>query len=136
MSTGRIKAPRILIVSDGEAGTTVSQLLEGSSYELQRVCDRTACLAALTPLPGLVVLDATLTSDDAFALCMELNGSQEYAGVPICMLTPDDETQIEQAFVAGADEVITLPVRRSELRQRVGRLLKEVQLRSRLDECE
>src|SRR5690606_21991169 len=49
---------------------------------------------------------------------------------------PDDEAMIEQAFGAGADEVITLPIRRSELRQRVGRLLKEAQMRALLNDSE
>lgn len=136
MASGRNKAPRILIVSDGEAGAAASQLLAGASYELVLARDRSACLAAMSPLPGVVLLDAALSADDAFALCMELNSSAAYAGAPICMLTRTDESSIERAFGAGADEIIALPLGRTLLRQRVGRLLKEAQTEDRLRETE
>jgi len=133
MALSRSKPPRILIVSDGRAGTEAAALLTGLPYELDYAATRELCLAAVVQRPQLVLLDFALASTDPLALCLEI--ASLTTDLPILALaSSDDDITVERAFGAGADDVILPPLRRIILRQRVGRLIKEVDLASRLRE--
>ena len=133
MALSRGKPPRILIVSDGRAGSEAAALLTGLPYEIEYARSRELCLAAVVQRPQLVLLDFALTSTDPLALCLEI--ASMASDLPILALSPsDDDIAVERAFGAGADDVMLPPLRRIILRQRVGRLIKEVDLASRLRE--
>lgn len=133
MALSRSKPPRILIVSDGQLGTEAAALLTGLPYELEFAPSREICLAAVVQRPQLVLLDFALESTDPLALCLEI--ASLATDLPILAISPSgDDITVERAFGAGADDVILPPLRRIMLRQRVGRLIKEVDLASRLRE--
>ena len=133
MALSRSKPPRILIVSDGRTGSEAAALLSGLPYDLEYARTRETCLASVVQRPQLVLLDFALSSTDPLALCLEI--ASLASDLPILALSPsDDDIAVERAFGAGADDVMLPPLRRIVLRQRVGRLIKEVDLASRLRE--
>lgn len=133
MAVVRSKPPRILIVSDGRAGSNVATLLTGLPYELEYAQTRESCLMAVVQRPQLVLLDFALRSAEPLALCLEI--ASVMSDLPILALLPsDDELLVEQAFGVGADDILLPPLQQVIVRQRVGRLIKEVDLASRLRE--
>lgn len=129
----RSKPARLLVVSDSETGSAAAALLEGLPYEIEFAHTREKCLVAVMQRPQLVLLDFGMTSTDPVALCLEITSL--IGDMPILALLPtDDPTVIENALGAGADDIARPPYEQAIVRQRVGRLIKEVDLASRLRE--
>jgi DNA-binding response OmpR family regulator len=82
-----------------------------------------ALRAARAEPPTLVVLDMHLPGRDGLEVCRILRGDPDprLADVPVLMLTGEKlkETDVVEAFVAGATDYLTKPIKPTLVRSRV-----------------
>jgi CheY-like chemotaxis protein len=118
--------PTVLIADDDEG---IRDLV---SFKLQMAGYRTVCAAdgctALTLVtearPDLVVLDIAMPGLDGLSVCYKMHDNPATAEIPVIMLSGcATETDIDLAFVSGAEEYLPKPVNTADLIRRVGWLL-------------
>lgn len=114
--------PIVLIVDDTLAGReTLRALLASGRYQLEYATNGPEALAAAAQLvPDLILLDVMMPGMDGFEVCRRLRADRTVAEVPIIMVTAlDDRESRLQGLDAGADDFISKPFDRAELRARV-----------------
>jgi len=118
--------PTILVVEDdADVLALISHKLRQSGHEVSTESDGQAGLAAArTLLPDLIVLDWMMPRMSGLEVCEEIRQDATIDKTPILMLTAKaQESDIERAFAAGADEYILKPFSSRELVVRVTALL-------------
>jgi two-component system cell cycle response regulator len=112
----------ILIVDDEPAGReTLDALLSSHGYHLLFAGNGPDALAqAAAHPPDLILLDVMMPGMDGFEVCRRLRADPLLGEVPVIMLTAlDDRESRLQGIAAGADDFISKPFDRVELRTRV-----------------
>jgi PleD family two-component response regulator len=127
---------RILVIDDSEDGRDVAEaMLRAAGYEdLTTAASATDAYRVLaiggpaTQEPSsidLVLLDILMPEIDGIEACARIREDPRYSDLPIIMVTLLADTgSLANAFVAGATDYITKPVRRVELLARVRSALK------------
>ncbi|MGE3541930.1 MAG: response regulator [Candidatus Tectimicrobiota bacterium] len=112
----------VLIVDDEPGGRdTLEALLIAEGYQLVFAENGPEALVqAVTFTPDVILLDVMMPGMDGFEVCHRLRRHPEVAEVPIIMVTAlDDRDARLRGIAAGADDFITKPFDRIELRLRV-----------------
>ena len=113
---------KILIVDDDPAGRRAMEapLLAGE-YDLVLAEDGPQALEFAHELqPDLILLDVMMPGMDGYEVCRRLRADLLLAEVPIIMVTAlDDRSSKLQGLAAGADDFLSKPFDRAELRARV-----------------
>lgn len=129
--------PRILIVDDeAPARAVIAASLEQLGYELREASSTDeARRTATTWLPDLILLDVMMPGGNGIDACRDLRSNPVTRDVPIIIVTAlaDRETRLE-AIAAGADDVLTKPVDRVELRLRAQTICRLNRYRVRHEE--
>jgi two-component system cell cycle response regulator len=112
----------ILIVDDEPTGRQLLEdLLMPQGYDLVFACNGAEALAkAAEAPPDLILLDVMMPDMDGFEVCRRLRANPALAEVAVIMLTAlDDRDSRLCGLEAGADDFLTRPIDRAELRTRV-----------------
>src|SRR5215203_5707959 len=115
----KIMKPTILIVEDEPSGRkVVESVLINQGYNLEFAANGREAIKKATALkPDLILLDIMLPEMDGFEVCEHLRKDKQLAEVPIVMLTALDDRNTRIASLdAGADDFISKPIDRAELR--------------------
>jgi CheY-like chemotaxis protein len=115
--------PSIVLIIDDEpiALEALKGLLQTEGYQLESATSGLEGLQqAFTLHPDVILLDVMLPGMDGFEVCRRLRANPQLAEVPIVMITAlDDQASKLQGIEAGADDFISKPYNKAELRARV-----------------
>lgn len=112
----------ILIVDDNAASReTLESILGDQNYTLHMAEDGLQALEKADALrPDLILLDVMMPNMDGFEVCRRLRSTPGLAEIPIILLTALDDTASRlEGIESGADDFISKPFNRQELRARV-----------------
>jgi putative two-component system response regulator len=112
----------ILIVDDEPAGRELLEsILEPEGYHLTIAENGFQALEqARTIQPDVILLDIMMPGIDGFEVCRRIRSEAQLAEIPILILTAlDDRQSILNGLEAGADDFISKPFDRHELRARL-----------------
>ena len=135
---------RVLIVDDEYIGRqTLESVLEGEDYELEMAENGPQAIEkAKKLLPDVILLDIMMPGMTGFEVCQRIRSDPQIAEIPIIVLTAlDDRDSLLNALKAGADDFISKPFDRFELRARLlgitrlNRYQKLLQERTKLKEA-
>ena len=136
--------PTILIVDDEPVvRLSIEAILADQGYELHFASSGTEALhKAGQLLPDVVLLDLMLPEMDGLEVCQNLRQEPRLAEVPIIIITAVDDYQVRlDGLSRGADDYLTKPIDRHELRARLrtitrlDRYRKLYQERSKLEQA-
>src|SRR5512139_2487077 len=134
----------VLIVDDEYAGReTLQSILEGEGYQLEMAeSGAQAMEKARRLLPDVILLDVMMPGMTGFEVCQRIRNDPQIAEIPIIVLTAlDDRESLLTALKVGADDFISKPFDRYELRARLmgitrlNRYKKLIQERKKLQEA-
>jgi putative two-component system response regulator len=134
----------ILIVDDEYSGReTLQSVLEGEGYNLIMAENGPQALEkAKTLLPDVILLDVMMPGMTGYEVCERIRNDPQVAEIPIIILTAlDDRESLLTALKSGADDFISKPFDRFELRARLigitrlNRYHKLVEEREKLQEA-
>lgn len=112
----------VLIVDDESVGRkTLKALLFTEGYDLAFAANGPEALALAAELnPDVILLDVMMPGMDGFEVCRRLRANPQVAEVAVIMVTSlDDRDSRLKGIEAGADDFVSKPFDRTELRARV-----------------
>lgn len=122
-----IGAGSALIVEDDDSIALLLRfILERDGFQVVHAVDGREArqqIAAMPP-PAITILDVMLPYVDGYELLADIRSRQEWAEVPVVMLTTKGrDVDIAHALDAGANDYVVKPFQPDELRARLRRLL-------------
>lgn len=119
--------PSILVVDDEPTNFNVIEFLLGDRhYQFHYASNGREALSFLNSYnPDLILLDVMMPDLDGIAVCQQIKALPQWENVPIIMVTAlSSKTDLANCLNAGADDFISKPIHREELRARVHSMLR------------
>jgi len=119
--------PQILIIDDEPAVfESLEALLATEGYSLSFARNGVEGISrAISLLPDVILLDLMMPGMDGFEVCHHLRSEERLAEVPILMITAFDEREMKlRGLNAGADDFLSKPIDRLELRARLRTIIR------------
>jgi DNA-binding response OmpR family regulator len=123
--------PHVLIVDDDRhARLIIRNLMLEDNWRVSEAANGQAALEAYARIqPDLVLLDIMMPVMEGLEVCARLRADAERRHVLLIVISAlDDAPSINQAFEAGATDIITKPYNLMIVRERLRRLLRAKQL--------
>jgi len=127
----------VLIVDDTQVGQEIlGDLLNPEGYRLAYASSGRQALEKCALIrPDLILLDVMMPEMDGYAVCRQIRANPALAEIPVVMITAlDDQNSCLQGLDSGADDFITKPFNRPELRARIRTILRLNRYRRLLEE--
>lgn len=127
----------ILIVDDDPRGlATLEGVLTPEGYRIERASSGAEALDKAARLrPDVVLLDVMMPDMDGFDVCRAIRSTPALAEMPVILVTAlDDRDALLQGLDAGADELITKPFNRLEMKTRLRTLTRVNRYRRLVEE--
>ncbi len=127
---------RILIADDNlQNRELLEAYLADEGHEILMAADGRQTLdVAFEREPDLILLDIMMPKLSGYEVCEKLKSDARTKNIPVLMVTAlRDMADIEKAVAAGADDFLSKPVHRIELKTRVKSLLRVRHLTSERD---
>ena len=118
----REEAALVLVVDDDRSTrSALRHALQRDGFRVEEAVDGTQALALLERLrPEVILMDAMMPVMDGFTACALVKLHPQGATIPVLMITAlEDNTSVERAFAAGANDYIPKPIHFAVLSQRV-----------------
>ena len=118
---------KILVVDDDPLGRdTIEALLAPEGYDLLTASSGLDALTqASQTTPDLILLDIMMPGMDGYEACRRLRSDPAISEVPIILITAlDDRESKLQGIRAGADDFVSKPIDRVELRARIRTIIR------------
>ncbi|MEW6348495.1 MAG: response regulator [Thermodesulfobacteriota bacterium] len=125
---------RLLIVDDEPANVRLLHgILSALDYDVVSACSGYEAMEKLDPSVDLILLDALMPGMDGFQVAAQIRRNEAYGDTPIIMVTVLKEREDRlRALEAGANDFISKPIDRLELKARLASLLGLKKARDRL----
>jgi PAS domain S-box-containing protein len=130
-------APAILVVDDEPANCKLLELLlRHEGYEPRCVANGEEALTTVAARPpDLILLDVMMPGVDGYQVARTLKANPATSTIPIIMVTAHNDPSARLAGLeAGAEDFLSKPIDRAELRLRVRNLLRLKTLSNRLQD--
>lgn len=133
----KIPQSTILVVDDNlGARRSIEALLSKHSYEFLLAENGQAALDILAKhTPDVILLDVMMPGMSGFEVCKRIRATKRISEIPIIMITAlDDEDSMIEGIEAGADDFLSKPISKIELRARIRSILRLNRFRKLCDE--
>lgn len=132
------KAEILLIDDDRTTRTILRVILTQAHYVVIEASDALAGIELYQRRsPSLILLDALMPEIDGFECCRRIRELPNGKDTPILMVTAlEDQSSVDKAFIAGASDFVTKPVKASILLGRMENILKSAQATQALRDSE
>ena len=127
----------VLIVDDNPLGReALGDVLAPEGYSLAFAANGPEALAAAAELrPDVILLDVMMPGMDGFEVCRRLRADAALSEVPVLMVTAlDDRASRLKGIESGADDFVSKPFDRIELRARIRTIMRLNRYRKLRDE--
>jgi len=131
------KKRKILIVDDTEINVELlSDILREFRYDTVTAADGVEALAVVgVQNPDLILLDISMPRMDGFEVCERLKANPNTASIPIIIVTAQQDLPTKiKALELGADDFLSKPFNKIELKARVQSLLRIVEMREIIED--
>jgi len=129
--------PLIFVIDDEPDNFDVIEtFLSDADYQLNYAASGQEALMLLNTFsPDLILIDVMMPGLDGIEVCQQLKASSQWQAIPIIMVTAlTSKEDLSRCLEAGADDFISKPVNRFELRARVKSMLRIKQQYDRIQE--